>query len=235
MNRAMLILLLAPIAARAQGTFEGRVVGTMTTPEGKAVTFRYYQLGSRTRQEWEMGPDATMTMITDATTGDALTLIPQQHKYMVWNLRAMGDAARTMARGMNGGRSAPDFSKMKVTPTGRRETIAGVSCEHYLFQNTESGDHPPIDICGAAGLGFMGMDGGQAGSMMPSAAALVRAQNPELARLARTGFFPLSMTFAERGKKPVVWTVTQIVRQRPEVALFAPPPGYTKMEMPGAR
>jgi uncharacterized protein DUF4412 len=231
-NRALLILLLAPVAARAQGTFDGTVVGRMTTPEGKAVVFRVYQLGSRSRQEYEMERGMTMTSIYDATTGEGLMLVPQQRKYMVWNLREMSRAGRAMTQGTGGAGPAPDFSKMKVTRTGRSETIAGISCEHYVFVNTETPDHRPVDICGAPGLGFMGLDG-QAGARLPSAAALLRSQNPELARLARAGFFPLSMTFTDSKSQESRWVITQIDRRRPEAALFAPPPGYTKMEMPG--
>ena len=223
-----------PRRARAQGTFEGMVAGTMSPADGKVVPFRYYQLGSRTRQEYT-AEEHTMAMIYDATTGDIMTLIPQQKKYMVMNMRDMSAAGRQMADAMGGrGKGAPDFSKTKVTATGRRETIAGVSCEHYLFQNAEHPDDPPLDICGAPGLGFMGM-AGQATSMMPSTAALLRAQNPDLARLARQGFFPLKMTFAERQhpERQSVWVVTQIDRHRPDAALFQPPAGYTELKMPG--
>jgi hypothetical protein len=223
-----------PGRARAQGMFEGMVAGTMSLADGKSMPFRYYQLGSRTRQEYTI-EEHTMAMIFDGTTGDMTTLIPQQKKYMVTNMRETSAAGRRMAdamAGRNGGK-APDFSKMKVTATGQRETIAGIPCDHYLFQNTEETDTRPIDMCGATGLGFMGM-AGQTGSMMPSTVALLRSQNPELARLARQGFFPLKMTFSDRQHpdKKSVWVVTQIDRHRPDAALFQPPAGYTKFEMP---
>jgi hypothetical protein len=224
-----------PGRVRAQGTFEGMVAGTMSLADGKSMPFRYYQLGSRTRQEYTI-EEHTMAMIFDGTTGDVMTLIPQQKKYMVTNMRETSAAGRRMAdamAGRNGGK-APDFSKMKVTATGQRETIAGITCEHYLFQNTEKPDDPPIDICGAPGLGFMGM-AGQNNSMMPSTAALLRSQNRDLARLARQGFFPLKMTFSERQhpEKKLVWVATQIDRHRPDAALFQPPAGYTPLQIPG--
>jgi hypothetical protein len=210
--------------AAAQGTFEGLVIGKMTAPDGKVAPFRYYQLGSRIRQEYTI-EEHTMSMIYDGTTGDMLTIIPQQKKYMVMNLRQMSGAARQMA-----GAEAPDFSKMKLTATGQHETIAGIGCDHYLFQNTEDKDHKPMDICGAPGLGFMGM-AGEAGSMMPSTIALLRSHNPDLARLARQGFFPLKMTFSsERG--PGVWEVVSLDRRRPDPALFQPPAGYTQLTIP---
>ena len=233
----MVPLLVATLAtpAAAQGTFEGLVVGKMTTPDGKVAPFRYYQLGSRTRQEYTI-EGQTMSTIYDGTTGDMLMLIPPQKKYMVMNLREMSGAARQMADAMTGkgkgGNAALDFSKMKVTRTGQHETLAGIGCDHYLFVNTEKPDNKPIDICGAPGLGFMGM-AGEAGSAMPSTIALLRSQNPDLARLARGGFFPLKMTFStEHG--PAVWEATQVDRRRPDASLFQPPAGYTKLEIPGA-
>jgi hypothetical protein len=231
----MVPLLAATLAApaAAQGTFEGLVVGAMTTPNGRSMPFRYYQLGSRIRNEYGI-EGHTMASIYDGTTGDMVTLIPQQKRYMVMNMRSASGTARQLAQGMSGKRGvadgAPDFSKMKVTATGRRETIAGISCEHFLFQNTETPDAKPMDMCGATGMGFMGM-AGEAGSMMPSTITLLRSQNPELARIARQGFFPLKMTyFGPSGD--VSWTATSIDRRRPDASLFQPPAGYTEMVIP---
>jgi hypothetical protein len=220
--------------AAAQQTFEGSVMGTMTLPKGKTAPFRYYQLGSRVRQEFSFD-EHTMASIYDGTTGDMIMLIPQQKKYMVMNSRSASSTARQLAQGMTGRGAeggAPDFSKMKVTPTGQHETIAGIGCDHYLFENTEDTgrEHKPIDICGATGLGFMGM-AGQQNSMMPSTIALLRSQNPELARLARQGFFPLKMTFSGKDGN-VVWQATQVDRRRPDAAMFQPPAGYTEMVIP---
>jgi len=225
------VTLAAPGAA--QGTFEGLVVGSMATPEGKVVPFRYYQLGSRIRNEYTI-EEHTMSTIYDGTTGDMLMMIPQQKKYMVMNMRSASGTARQLARGMSGrggsADGAPDFSKMKVTATGRRETIAGISCEHYLFANTEKPDAKPMDMCGATGMGFMGM-AGEAGSMMPSTIELLRSQNPDLARIARQGFFPLKTIFSGP-HGDAIWTVASIDRRRPEASLFQPPAGYTEMVVP---
>ncbi len=229
--------LAVPPPAAAQGTFEGLVVGTFSMPDGKTAPFRYYQLGSRIRQEYTI-EEHTMSTIYDGTTGDMISIIPQQKKYMVMNLRQMSGAARQMADAMGGGGrggsgrgESHDFSKMKVTPTGQHETIAGIGCDHYLFQNTEDKDQKAMDICGATGLGFMGM-AGESGSMMPSTIALLRSQNPELAKLARQGFFPLKMTITGHDGT-VVWTVTQLDPTRPDASLFRPPAGYTQLTIPG--
>jgi hypothetical protein len=120
-----------------------------------------------------------------------------------------------------------------VTPTGKRETIAGLACEHYLFENTEDKDHTTVDMCGAKGLGFMGM-AGEIGTSMPSTIALLRSQNPALVKLAREGFFPLRMSITGKSGKPMEWLVTQVDRRRPDASLFQPPAGYSEMTIPGA-
>lgn len=232
MRAAVAVLVMCPLTARAQGTFEGTVNGTMTT-NGKSVPFRYSQLGSRIRTEYTM-EGHTVATIYDATTGDMTYIMPEQKKYMIWNMREMSGLARQMAGAMGGkGHDAPDWSKMKVTPTGQRETIAGISCEHYLFESTDTQQkHHPLDMCGASGLGFMGM-AGQTKSMMPSTIAMLRSQNPEMAKLARQGFFPLKMSITEESGG-FTWTVTQIERGRPEAGLFQPPPGYSELKVPSA-
>src|SRR2546426_5816039 len=40
---------------------------------------------------------------------------------------------------------------------------------HFLFASTDEGSHGPVDVCGATGMGFMGV-GDQASSAMPSTA-----------------------------------------------------------------
>lgn len=228
---AVAALALRAPAAHAQGTFEGSVNGTMVA-NGKTIPFHYAQLGSRIRTEYAMEGHSVAT-IYDATTGDMLYLMPEQKKYMTLNMRNMSGMARQLAGAMAGGKGhdAPDWSKMKVTPTGQRETIAGIACEHYLFETTDDQQkHHPLDMCGASGLGFMGI-AGQAGSLMPSTIAMLRSQNAELAKLARRGFFPLKMTMTEEDGS-FVWTVTQVERGRPDAALFQPPAGYAEMKMP---
>src|SRR6266581_826386 len=101
----------------------------------------------------------------EGKTGDMISLVPQRKQYFVMNLRQAAGVLGAMGGGKQ--KEAPDFSKLKVTATGRRDTIAGIACEHFLFESTEAKDHPPMDICGATGMGFMG-SGGQGASLMPS-------------------------------------------------------------------
>lgn len=213
-----------------QGTFEGAVAGIFKT-DGKTIPFRYQQLGSRLRQEFTIETQ-TVVSIYDGTTGDMITIMPGQKQYMTVNMRTASGPLRGLAGGGGGRRKAPDLSKTKVTDLGRSETIAGRRCDHFLFENLEDKDHTSIDMCGAKGLGFMGMPGDVNG-MMPSTIALLRSQNPTLVRLARDGFFPLRMTINNKKNHSVEWEVTQLDLRRPDASLFQPPAGYTPMTVPG--
>src|SRR2546429_1159380 len=116
----------APPAAAAQGSFDGLVVYKVSDADGKSGLMRYYQLGNRTRQEFEMNGVAAVS-IFDGTTGDILTLMPQHKQYLVMNMKQLGSQMGAMAQAMQGQKGATaDLSKMKVTPTGQRETIARV-------------------------------------------------------------------------------------------------------------
>jgi len=226
----------ALVASRgaAQGSFEGTVTLTVTQPGGQTHQMTYYQLGSRVRHETEAN-GVTMATIVDGSTGDAMTLMPQQKQYLVFNLKTMGTQMARLGQGMSGTAGPmPDFSKVKVTATGQRETVAGIACTHYLFESTEVDTHGQADICGASGMGFLSVPGGAGLSSLATASA----SNPRLAELARQGFFPLKMTITDPHGQQTVWQVTQIDRTRPDAALFVPPPGYTKFSlptMPGAK
>src|SRR6185503_7655134 len=204
------VLWTAPAAA--QGTFEGMVTSRMSSGEGRpTVLLRTYQMGSKVRQEYDT-PQGTMASIIDGKTGEMMTIMAAQKKYMVINMR---DAVKTMAPAVKGMQpTAADVAKYKVTPTGKRETIAGVSCEHYKFS---SADRPgaDLDICGATGMGFMGSpDGnGMSGMGMPNTADMLKG-NPALASLAAKGFFPLKMTMSDRDRTSV-FEATALERRRP--------------------
>ncbi len=214
---------LAPAGLHAQGTFEGIVTIRVTAPGGAPSEMKYYQKGTRIRQESTMGTQ-TGASIMNGATGEMIMLMPPMKQYMVMNVKQM---AKQMPMAP---RQAPDLSRMKVTATGRRETVAGVPCEHYLFSDAAAPGQGDTDICGAAGMGFMG--GGQGMGSMPSTSGFAGATNPQLAALARRGFFPLKMTMTGPDGSTMTWQVTRVERRTLDAALFAPPAGWTKMTMP---
>lgn len=218
-------VLLATASAAAQGEFEGMVAYKFSEVDGGEM--RIYQQGTKMRQEMEVKQgNRGMASIYDGVTGDAVVLMAEQRRYMKMNRKSMGKMQKSMA----GAQESPDFSKLTVTPTGESETIAGIECDHYIFESTDEKKSSRIDICGAKGMGFLGT--GEHGGGPMATSTLLKAQNPELAKLAKSGFFPLKMTVKE-GKKTVTMEATKVEQKKLDAAMFAIPAGYTEFKMPG--
>ena len=121
-----------------------------------------------------------------------------------------------------------------LTRTGKQETIAGYTCEHWLM-----GDKQEIDMCVAKGLGYFGM-GGQSGGglgtfrnfafspkMLAEAAA-----HPEWVKLLEGGAFPLKLTTMEDGKVKMSMEATRIEKKPLDDSLFVIPSDYKELSMP---
>jgi hypothetical protein len=192
-------------------------------PGGGTSEMRYFQKGDRIRNEMQAGPQATATIFNGAT-GESIMLMPARKQYMVMNVNQMSKQMGPAAAGRAAQQA--DLSRMSVRSTGRRETIAGVECEHVIFSDTQGGS---TDICGASGMGFMGAGKGMGSG--PSTASLMGSKNPQMVALTRRGFFPLKMTMTGRGGS-LTWVATKVDRRRLDASLFGPPAGYTKFAMP---
>ncbi len=219
-------------SVRAQGNFEGSITYAVTGMGPSGATIRMSRKGTKFRQEISMpgrrGGMAGTVTIYDGDTGNAMTLMPQQKKYMVMNNKKLTDQ---MKGASTGNPAAVDYSTMKVTKTGQHETVAGIGCDHYTFATTKTIEDTQVDICGAPGMGFFTMTGDLASSAA-SAMAMMKSQNPELAKLASKGFLALKMTITSKGK-PMIWEATKVERGGVDDAMFQAPAGYTKFEMPG--
>ncbi len=213
---ALLVTLPAGVAAQA---FEGRVTAQMSgNPNRPPVEVVILTKGGKTRMESSMG-GMPMAMLMDYQGGAITTLMPSQKMYMKMDLRQ----AAAQLRGMSG---ATDTTPPKVTRTGRRETIAGVSCEHILF---ETANGTQTDVCAAKGMGFFG--GG--GSMGGGAAAGVPADMHRLMRDFSDGFFPLKVEGVKGTTRTTVLLVTKVEPQALDASLFEVPKDFTEMQMPG--
>ena len=213
-------------------TFEGTVTARMFG-EKQPMEFRYAIKGNRTRFEAMISQDASKTavMLMDMSSGTQTTLIPQSKMYMTVN---WGELAEEMTQ--NAGKdSSGNFPK--VTSTGKTETIAGLSCEHWLL-----GDKQDMDMCLAKGMGYFGF-GGQSGGILDKLKNLalrekIKAQldaNPEFAKFVEGGAFPLKMSHIENGLSKTIMEVTGIERKSLDDSLFTVPADYKKMEVPGLR
>ena len=212
--------LVAVAPAAAQSAFEGVVTYRLTT-EGRTVDVTYMTKGDRARSEMTMDGMA-IAMLMDASATTMTTLMPSEKMYMTMDLSRMRQ--RTQA----------DTSEQQFTATGRKETIAGHECEHYL-----TGTGQNTDMCVATGLGYY-LGGGAAGRRGPgSGGGSYGVPRPGDARMAafrakfKDGFFPLRLTITEGGKVTTDMVVTAVERRALADDLFTVHAGFTEMRMPG--
>jgi hypothetical protein len=214
--------LVAAMPAAAQTAFEG-VVKYRLTAEGSTMDVTYMTKGDRVRSEMQM-QGMTVAMLMDASASTMTTVMPSERMYMTMDLSRMRE------RGQQQDDSAATF-----TATGRKETIAGHECEHYL-----TGTDQNTDMCVATGLGYY-LAGGAGGGRGrgPGGGSSLGLPRPGEARMAafrakfKNGFFPLRLTITEGGKVTTDMVVTSIERQRLSDELFTVPEGFTEMRMPG--
>lgn len=203
--------------AAAQQAFEGVVKYRMTTG-GRASDMTYMAKGERVRLEMEMEGIQAFVLL-DLTANTMTTVMPSEEMYMRMDMSA--GASR-------GGRD----DMPKITATGRKETIAGRECEHYLI-----GDDESVDACVATGLGyyFGGGGGGRRGPGAQGGMSLPSSVDPRARQFRerfKDGFFPLKLTMMERGRVQSEMVVTSIERRTLSDNLFRVPEGYEEMRMP---
>jgi hypothetical protein len=231
MSRTMLVmsglaLLAAPASAQS---FEGTVTYRMTM-NGRPGEVTMHQKGNKMRQELG-GPMAGMATITDGSTGKSISLVPQQKMYMVMDLKALGESMKGVAK------EAPSEGKIpKLTRTGQKETVAGISCEHVLLEADPNPQQEQVDVCAARGMGmFFGFGGANAEQMGATTSFLSRSNDPRVQEVLgefRDGFFPLKMTVKRRGQPEMTMEATKVEKKSLPNDLFEVPAGWTEMKMP---
>jgi hypothetical protein len=195
------------------------------------LEIKYAIKGTRTRIETQLsqGSSQTGVMLMDLSSGTQTMLMPQTKTYMTMN---WGGMAEMMVK--EAGNDIPDDA-FKATTTGKTETVAGFTCQHWLF-----GDKQDTDVCLAQGLGYFG-GGGQSGGVFDKLKNLamgdkVKAQlaaNPEFAKFVEGGAFPLKIAQIENGQSKTIMEVTSVERKSLDDSLFTVPADYKKMEIPG--
>ena len=185
-------------------TFEGivtmKVHGGDSAREPREMQYALRQ--GVARVEMPGRGDARGVMIIDQSAKTSTMLMPAQKKYMVMPIpQGVGEPR------------AGDHPRAEVVRTGRKETIAGYECEHWLVK----GEHE-IDACVASGLGTFMMGGPGRGREDAWTGSLRDQQG-----------FPLKVT---RVGGAMIMEVTRLEKKALDASLFAPPPDYEKMEMP---
>jgi Domain of unknown function (DUF4412) len=222
----------------AQGGFEGVVsLALMGGKGGAPMDMVQMMKGTRTRSEMKSG-GKTMVMITDMAAGTMTTLMPEQKMYMTFNMKQMSEGLAGMAAAMPGGggnrrpsAAGAPMTPPKITATGKTETIAGRTCEHYVM-----GEKQEFDVCAAKGMGYFGMGGGSPmGPAGMGASALASALPPgwsDATKAYADGFFPLKMERLQGTARQTVMEVKSVEAKTLDSSLFVPPPDYKEMKLP---
>ncbi|MFN7533152.1 DUF4412 domain-containing protein [Gemmatimonas sp.] len=202
--------LLAAPCLQAQ-TFEGSITMRMGSrgPQGAmSQVVEYLVRGGKMRVTMG-GPMGGAAMIVSPTEKKLYMLLAAQNSYMEMSLPdSAADRARTAAAGAD---------SVTVTRTGRREQVAGLTCEHVLVSSRGSA----TDLCLTPELGRF---------VNPMASLQGGALAPWQRQLGAE--FPLKVTMAD-GSVPL--EVTKVERKRLSNDLFAVPNSYTKVTMPPRR
>jgi len=199
----------------AQTPFEGAVTIRMSqkTPQGvMSQQVEYFMRAGKVRVN--MAAPAGMPV-----AGPSLILSPVEKKmYMLMPAQSaytelpMSDSLMTAAA-----QRAPGVADdAKIVRTGKRETVAGVSCEHVQVRSTSG----TIDMCVSKELGrFVN----PTDAMRQSGGGWQRELGNE---------FPLKVTMSD-GSVPL--EVVQVERKRLSNDLFTVPGTYNKITMPAGR
>jgi hypothetical protein len=214
------------------GVFEGEITAKLFT-DAQPMEIRYATKGSRMRVETQLSQGSAQkgVALMDSSAGTMTMLIPQNKTYMTMNWGKM--AGEMMAKGGEKD-STDDFPK--VTSTGKTETVAGFTCQYWLF-----GDKQDTEVCIAKGLGYFAGAGGDSSGILDKLKNLalrdkIKAQldaNPEFAKFVEGGAFPLKIAQIENGQSKTIMEVTSVERKSLDDSLFTAPADYKKMEIPG--
>lgn len=218
-------------AVTGSSDFEGVIAMQMSHAGPKPIEMTYFVKGERARVETDMGenPMGKMAMLWDMPNSKMTMLMPKMKMYRTIDVKEMSEEMK--AHQDKSKDSEVEFPKL--TATGKTETIAGHTCEHYLM-----GDKQEIDMCVAKGLGYFGM-GNQAGGMAAmknlifSPKMLAQAAtHPEWVKLLEGGAFPLKMTVSSEGKPAMTMEAKKVEAKKLDDSLFTVPSDYKEMKMP---
>ena len=223
-------------ASSAGGDFEGTIAMKMETENQKGMEMTYFLKGRHTRIETKVPnvPEAEAVMLWDLEGGKMTTLMPARKMYMTMDFKESAESMKKMAKEMKKSSGDEEEKFPKLTPTGKQETIAGYTCEHWLM-----GDKQDMDMCVAKGLGYFGM-GSQSGGGLGALKNLAfspkllvdAAAHPEWVKFLEGGAFPLKLTTMEDGKVKMNMEATRIEKKSLDDSLFTIPTDYKELSMP---
>lgn len=208
---AAAVLATAPARVAAQG-FQGVMqFVSYEKDSNEPDTMTQMTKGSKIRFEG-LGKSGG-AMIMDGT--NRLILLPDQKQYM------------NMPADFGGAAAAKEAAKHRgvAVKTGKTENIAGISCEDWHYKGTDEDGKPEEgDVCLARGAGLMlnRLSGGLAGHIFD-------AGGQEFNNAINSGAGIMKVTDHDK----VVLIALRAQASTIPDAMFAPPPDYTQLTMPG--
>lgn len=223
-TRAPLAAMLAALAAAAPLGAQWQGVVTYHTQDsfGNNPTgrdFQYYQgsggMAKMVMQDKEQGP---ASIIYNKSQNTATIVMPAQQMYMTMPLdKAEAETEKHM-------------SKLKITATGKTESVAGHSCTVYHASDPDEGTE--TDACVATDMGnFATFDPPGRGGRSPGGAGAMSLLQQLFG--AKGGMFPLKVTTYKNGKVQNAMEATSIRAGSVAASEFATPSGYKPMTMGG--
>jgi len=223
----------ASAAPSLAGDFEGTIAMKMETENQMGAEMTYFLKGKHTRIETKLAntPEGSAVMLWDLDAGKIVTLMPSRKMYMTMDMKSAAENMKQMKKSQG---QEEDVEFPKLTATGKQETIAGYTCEHWLM-----GENQDIDMCVAKGLGYFGM-GGQSGGGLSSLKSLAfspkmlaaAASHPEWVKFLNGGAFPLKLSAMRDGKVTMTMEATRVDKKPLDDSLFVIPTDYKEFSMP---
>lgn len=194
------------------GDFEGLIKmrsTAMGTPEKYVLAIK----GDRLRLENDTDADDKGVLVFDAKTQQGFGVEPDDQMYYVF---PMEELPSEMAKKL--------LDDLLITRTGKTGKVAGHICELYVSK--DKADGVSEEVCLAKGLGnpaLAGLMTGDARSPLELPAWLLDQ--------AKSGAFPLRVIVRGKdGQEESRLEATKIEPRGLEESLFAPPPGYKRMD-----
>ncbi len=208
-------------ALHAQAPFQGTIAYRMQIDQS-SVTMTMRTKGARTRTDLEVpGMPGGMFMVMDMDSMVMQTVMPEMGMYMSIDMKTMIANAATRLP-VDSLRRA--LANLTIEPLGTSDVVAGVACQSYrIIQGSEQ-----MESCVATGMGNLGGGTGGREGAIPG----LDLDFSAYAREFPNGMLPLRIKTLKNGAWQTTMEALTIDQQVLDDAIFAIPPGLTRIEPP---
>lgn len=226
--------LISGTQAIAATTFEGSVDMTITQDK-TTMSMTYYIKDTKIRMESRMpasgkksAGDMNLVSLADTEKREVYLLMPDEKMYMVMQMPDPDAAAQTAAKSKT---PAP----VQFKPTGRTETIAGLTCEQYVSEEDKKARViTEMWVTKELGKFVMQQQGGKSKGGMFGKGGKPDPKDAWQAFAEKNGFFTMRVVQRKKAGAPEDFRleVNNITRAAQPDSRFDIPPGYKKFEIP---